>query len=233
MNRNIPHLEVIGFDADDTLWENLPYFLEVEQQFSNLMKEVEPDRDFSKALYQTELQNMALYGYGVKAFTLSLIETAAKYCRGSLSSDIIERIISMGKELLRHPVVLLEDVETVLHALQGRYRCVLITKGDLMDQERKLKESGLQPLFHHIEILSNKRTDDYLRMIHRLEIHPDSFMMVGDSIKSDILPALEIGSQAVHIPFHTTWQYEIPEREFSDLSFHRIERLGQLLDLLK
>ncbi len=224
--------KVIGFDADDTLWVNLPYFLEVEKAFADLMKQIDPMKDFSRELYKTELQNMPLYGYGAKAFTLSLIETATRHCGNNLPADLLECILTMGKSLLQHPVVLLDDVEKVLRTLQGRFRCILVTKGDLLDQERKLKKSGLQSFFHHIEILSDKRIEDYQRMIKRLDIAPESFLMVGDSIKSDILPALAMGSHAVHIPFHTSWQFEIPDDIPDENAFVRLERMGQLPELL-
>lgn len=226
-------IKVIGFDADDTLWVNEPYYQEVEHAFCKLLKDFLPPEKVSEALLQTEITNLKMYGYGAKGFMLSLIETAIKVSEGKVSSGTIGEIIIWGKSLLEKPIVLLEDVEKVLSQLKNRYQLILATKGDLIDQERKLKSSALLHYFHHIEIMSDKKEIDYQRMFNNLEIQPDEFLMVGNSMKSDILPVISLGSYAVHVPYHTTWQQEkVNEMPKTNERFYKINNLGGLLKIL-
>lgn len=223
-------IEVIAFDADDTLWVNEPYFKETEERFCDLLEDYMPRHTLVKELFRTEIQNLELYGYGVKGFTLSMIETALRVSNKTIRMEVIEQALALGKDLLQKPVVLLEGVEEVLKALKERYRLVVATKGDLLDQERKLKKSGLEHYFHHIEIMSDKQEADYLSLIRHLDIHPSSFMMMGNSLKSDVLPVLAIGGHAVHIPYHTTWAHETIEHRVEHANFRQAAHMQEVLE---
>ncbi|MEO6850850.1 MAG: HAD family hydrolase [Mucilaginibacter sp.] len=226
-------IKVIAFDADDTLWVNEPYFQDTEKKFCILLEEIMPQHNLSRELLKIEIDNLALYGYGIKGYILSMIETALKVSANTISIEAIERIINYGKELLNQPIELLDNVEEVLEALQGHYRIVVATKGDLLDQERKLKNSGLLHYFHHIEVMSEKGEDDYLKLIKHLDIKPEEFMMIGNSLKSDVIPVLNIGGHAIHVPFHTTWAHEQVETTLEHANFRQAERLGDVLELLE
>src|SRR5882762_6745456 len=176
--------KVIAFDADDTLWDNELYFQETEKKFCELLEDFLPQHTVSRELLQTEIKNISLYGYGIKAFMLSMIETAIRITDKNIKAETIEKIINFGQELLEKPVLLMEGVEEVLKSLKTKYRLVLATKGDLLDQERKLKKSGLADFFHHIEIMSEKMETDYQKLIQHLDIKPNEFMMIGNSLKS-------------------------------------------------
>jgi putative hydrolase of the HAD superfamily len=223
--------KVIGFDADDTLWINEPYFQETESEFCNLMHSFADPSAVSEILYRTELQNLALYGYGVKGFVLSMIETSLRISENKMPQEITEKIIVLGKELLNLPIQLLEGTETVLQQLSPHYKLIVATKGDLLDQERKLKKSGLGKYFHHVEIMSDKTGKEYLSLLKHLDIKPEEFVMIGNSIKSDILPALKIGSYAIHIPFHTIWEHEKVDEEITHPHFIELESISQLTSL--
>lgn len=225
-------IAVIAFDADDTLWVNEPYFLETEKLFCALLEEYLPSHSISQELYKTEVENMALYGYGVKAFVLSMVETAIRISGGTLRPDVIEKIIQYGKEHLDKPIVMLDDVEQVLKALHSKFRLVVATKGDLLDQERKLKKSNLEKYFHHTEIMSDKQEKDYLKLIRHLDIAPEQFLMIGNSLKSDVLPVLAVGGHAVHVPFHTLWVHEHTDASVTHENFRKVEKLSQILDFL-
>lgn len=225
-------LKVIAFDADDTLWVNEPYFRAVEDKFCSLLADYLPEHSIAKELFKIEIQNLALYGYGVKGFMLSMVETALSVSNKTVPLDIMEKILQYGKEMLDKPIELLEGVEQVLAALQGKYRVILATKGDLLDQERKLKKSGLEHYFHHIEIMSDKQEADYQKLIKRLDIQPHEFLMVGNSLKSDVLPVLNIGGYAVHIPYHVTWAHEKVEKTIQHDNFKSIQTLTKILPLL-
>lgn len=226
-------IKVIAFDADDTLWVNEPYFRETEMAFCNLLKNGMSLDEVTQELLKIEIGNIPLYGYGTKAFILSMIETGLKITKGKIDADKIQAIISLGKEQMNKPIELLDGVVEVLEKLQGKYRLIVATKGDLLDQERKLKKSGLLRYFHHIEVMSDKREDDYLKLIRHLDIEPTHFLMVGNSLKSDVLPVVSLGGKAVHVPFHTTWIHElVDEDELEKARFHKIEGIRELLDLV-
>ncbi len=225
-------IKIIAFDADDTLWVNEPYFQEIEHRFCELMEDYLPQHSVSRELLQVELANLSLYGYGVKGFILSMIEAALKIGGATISPLAVAKIIDFGKEMLEKPIELLPHVAEVLTALQGNYRLVVATKGDLLDQERKLKKSGLEPFFHHIEIMSDKQETDYLKLIKHLDIQPSEFMMVGNSLKSDVLPVLAIGGYGVHIPYHTTWVHETVDHRVSHPHFSSIQNLKEVLTLV-
>lgn len=227
----INKIKVIGFDADDTLWVNEPYFRDAEFKLADLLKPYAPETDIIDELFRTEMKNLELYGYGAKAFTLSLIETAAKLSGDQVPASIINEIIEMGRALMNINIELIDSVDSVLPVLQKQYKLIVITKGDLLDQERKLMKSGLLPYFHHIEIVSDKKESDYQKLIEKQGIVPEEFMMVGNSVKSDILPVIAIGGIGVHIPFHTTWQHETVS-ETPKKHFYEISSLSQLTDIL-
>lgn len=187
------NIKVIAFDADDTLFVNETYFAETEEKFCSLMSDYLSQQGISKELFKIQIDNLKLYGYGIKGYTLSMIEAAMKISNNTIPIEVIERIIQLGKELTAKPIVLLEGVEETLQALHGKYKLVVATKGDLLDQRRKLHNSGLGKYFHHIEVMSDKQEIDYSDLIKRLEIRPEEFFMIGNSLKSDVLPVLAIG----------------------------------------
>jgi putative hydrolase of the HAD superfamily len=201
--------QVIGFDADDTLWVNEPFFRQAEEKFSLLMKDYGNAELITQQLFDTEVGNLHAYGYGIKSFILSMMECAMDITNHRADHKIVDGILNIGKEMLRKPVELLDGVEETLSYLKAAgYRLIVATKGDLVDQERKLRKSQLQHYFHHIEIMSDKQPANYERLLKSLDIPAGEFLMVGNSLKSDIIPLIEIGAQAIHIPFHTTWQHE-------------------------
>jgi putative hydrolase of the HAD superfamily len=225
-------LKVIAFDADDTLWVNEPYFSETEDKFCALLEDYLPHHTVRQELFKTEMQNLGLYGYGVKAFVLSMIETSQRISDNYVSGIIIEKIIQLGKEQLDRPVELIDGIEEALHLLKKKYRLVLATKGDLLDQERKLKKSGLESYFHHIEIMSDKQQADYQKLIRHLDINPDEFLMIGNSLKSDAMPVLAIGGHAIHIPYHTTWAHEKVDGTIEHPCFRQAENIKEALPYL-
>ena len=224
--------QVIAFDADDTLWHNEHYFQEAENKFKQLLEDYLPQHTVARELLSTEIANLPWYGYGIKAFMLSMIETAIRITDGNLSANDINKIIEFGRELLDKPVDKFEGVEQVLDTLKQRYRLVMATKGDLLDQERKLKKSGLMGYFHHIEIMSEKKIPDFEKLISHLDIPAEHFIMVGNSLKSDILPVLELGGTAFHIPYHVTWEHERVTHKIDHDRFHQIAKITDLLELL-
>ena len=226
-------IQVIAFDADDTLWVNEPFFREAEEKFASLLEDFMPQHAIMKELYRTEITNLNLYGYGIKGFMLSMIETALRISDHKMPISIIDKIIRIGQEMLEKPVELLPGVEEVLQALHGEYRLVVATKGDLVDQERKLRKSGLEKYFHHIEIMSEKRVSDYEKLIRHLDIPPSDFLMLGNSLKSDILPVLELGGHGIHIPFHITWAHEVVEHEVEHERFFKLEHIDQAGELIR
>ena len=221
--------KVIAFDADDTLWINEPYFQETEKKFCALLEDYLPHHAVAQELFKTEIENLALYGYGVKGFMLSMVETALRVTNNTVSLETIEKAIQYGKDLLGKPIELLDGVEEVLHSLKNKYRLVVVTKGDLLDQERKLKRSGLEHYFHHIEIMSDKQETDYQKLIKHLDIPPDEFLMIGNSLKSDVMPVLAIGGHAVHIPYHTTWAHEKMEHKVEHVNFRQAQTIKEIL----
>jgi len=226
------NLKVIAFDADDTLFVNEPYFQETEQKFCALMSDYLSHQGLSQELFKTEISNLDLYGYGIKAYILSMIEAAMKISNNTLSVEAIEKIIVFGKELLQRPIELLDGVEETLKALHGNYKLVVATKGDLKDQRRKLHDSGLGAYFHHIEVMSDKQEKDYSDLLNRLEIKPKEFFMIGNSLKSDVLPVLGIGGYAVHVPYHTTWEHEKINHKVNHPNFRTLEKISDVLEIL-
>ena len=223
------NIKVICFDADDTLWVNEPYFREAEEQFCSLLEDYLPRHSVSQELYKTEMANLPLYGYGIKSVILSMIETVLKVTENTAHPEILFKVIQYGQELLNKPIELLDGVETVLQSLHGKYRLVVATKGDLLDQERKLKKSGLEHYFHHIEIMSDKKEKDYQKLLKHLDCSPGEFLMIGNSLKSDVLPVLSLEGHAVHIPYHITWEHERIDHTIEHPQFFQFEAISDIL----
>lgn len=233
MEIDYQNIKVIGFDADDTLWVNETYFREAEAKFCKLLSKYETPNKIDQELFRMEIDNLPLYGYGVKAFTLSMVESALELSNYTISTKTIEAILNIGKDMLNEPVELLDGVENVLKKLSKKYRLILATKGDLLDQERKLEKSGLTEYFHHIEVLSDKKETNYSNLLSHLDINPSEFLMVGNSLKSDILPLVNINANAIHVPFHTTWAHEeVTEEEKKGKTYKTINSLTDLIKIL-
>ena len=225
-------IRVIAFDADDTLWVNEPYFRNAEEEFCELLKEYMPEEKSQKILFEIEMKNLPIYGYGIKPFALSLIEAAITVSEQEIPISIVSKLIVIAKRMLHMPIELIDDIEYTLKGLSKKYRLVMATKGDLLDQERKLIKSGLERYFHHIEVMSDKTPKQYKKLIKQLDINPPEFLMVGNSMKSDIIPVLGVGAYAIHIPFHTTWAHELVKDEISHSNFLKLKRASELLSYL-
>lgn len=226
-------IKVIVFDADDTLWDNQSYFDGAEKVFTEELKEYGTAEELSEILFKTESANMPVLGYGAKAVCISMVETALAVSGGKVSGDRLLRILSAAKSLLSLPATPLPGVESTLKALKdsGRYRLIVLTKGDLLDQENKLRRSGLNEYFDRAIVVSNKGTKEYLDLCRSESIAPSEMVMVGNSFKSDIQPAIEIGGRGVYIPFHSIWRHELTE-EFSHPDIIRLESFGEILSVL-
>ncbi len=227
------NIRVIAFDADDTLWVNEPNYRKTEDRFCELLSGYMPAESVSEELFKTEMENLPVYGYGAKGFMLSMIETLIRVSDGKAGLELIDQVISLGKELLKKPVEVMEGVRDVLERLNGNYRLVLATKGDLLDQERKLSWSGLQEHFHHIEIMSEKNTRGYRKLLRNIDCEPECFLMVGNSLKSDVIPVLELGGYAVHVPYHINWAHELVDQEIDNPRFLEAKNISELLKILQ
>lgn len=223
-------IKVIAFDADDTLWDCQSWFDEVERRCCQLLSPWATAREVSEGLFATEHRNLPLTGYGTKAFTLSLIENAVRVTNGQLSGQDVMQLIDMGKELLRFPTTPLPEVRETLELLSQtrRYRLVVFTKGELMDQEDKLRRSGLEEYFSYMETVSNKTETEYRQLCENLSVAPEQTLMVGNSFRSDIVPALTCGAWAIHIPYHVVWALEKSDEYPHDRLFN-IEHFGEIL----
>lgn len=224
--------KTIAFDADDTLWHNEPYFDEAQAKFCELFQDFASKQEILQLILNHQVKNLPLYGFGIKAFTLSMIESALELTNYQINGISIEKIIAIGKDILQKPVELLPNVTEVLEQLKGNYKLVVATKGDLKDQHRKLHDSGLGHYFHHIEVMSDKTELDYTKMLNRLDCKPEDFIMIGNSLKSDVLPVLSIGGIGIHIPYHTTWEYEKIDFEIQHENFRAISDLKEIFEIL-
>lgn len=204
----MPPFDLIAFDADDTLWHTERYYVEAQTQFTQLLAHYHDPAWIQERLYQTEMQNIQQFGYGIKAFALSMLETAVELTEGRISGGDVQAILELAKGMLNAKIELLDTVQETLPALAGRYPLMVITKGDLLDQETKMARSGLEEYFRHIAVLSQKTSERYARLLAQHSVAPGRFLMVGNSLKSDILPVLELGGSAVHIPYEITWLHE-------------------------
>lgn len=226
-------IKVIAFDADDTLWVNETYFREAETKFAKLLSNFETENKIDQELFKTEIKNLQLYGYGIKGFMLSMVECALELSNYKINPKLLEDILDIGKEMLEKPIEILEDVEKVLIELSEKYKLIVATKGDLLDQERKLEKSGLLQYFHHVEVMSDKKEIDYEKLVKHLDISSNELLMIGNSLKSDILPLLNIGAEAIHIPFHTTWQHEkVTDVNQSTATYKTVNSLSEILSFL-
>lgn len=201
-------ITVIAFDADDTLWHNENLYSLTQERFKRLLAPFQNVATIDQRLYATEMRNLAFFGYGIKGFTLSMIETAIEITDGRIGAHAIRQIIDYARDMLRAPVELLPGVRETIALLSDSYRLMIVTKGDLFDQESKIARSGIADYFQHIEIVSEKTPAAYAAVMKRHGIEPRRFLMVGNSLKSDILPVVEVGGNAVYIPYHLTWVYE-------------------------
>ena len=224
--------KTIAFDADYSLRHHEPYFDEVQAKFCELFQDFASKQEILQLILNHQVKNLPLYGFGIKAFTLSMIEAALELTNHQINGNAIEKIIGIGKDLLQKPVELLPNVTEVLEQLKGKYKLVVATKGDLKDQHRKLHDSGLGAYFHHIEVMSDKTDLDYTKMLNRLECEAKDFIMIGNSLKSDVLPVLNIGGTGIHIPYHTTWEYEKIDFEIQHENFKSISNLTELFEIL-
>lgn len=225
-------IKVIAFDADDTLWVNEPYFREAEHEVARLLSAYETENKINQELYKIEIDNLQHYGYGVKAFILSMIELAVDISNKKVPATVVNEIIGLGKNMLQKPIELLDGVEEVLVSLKDKYRLIVATKGDLLDQERKLEKSGLLHYFHHVEVMSDKKESDYLKIVKHLDIEPSELLMIGNSLKSDVLPLVAIGASAIHIPYHTTWLHEqVEASDCSKESYKTFQSIKELVSI--
>jgi putative hydrolase of the HAD superfamily len=224
---------VLAFDGDDTLWHNESRFQLTQTSLRDLVRGHVPDAEVDSHLFEVEMRNLSLYGYGVKSFTLSMLETAIELTDGRIPAADLQVILGWGKRMLAEPTELLDGVKETLLELCSRYSLLLITKGDLFDQESKLARSGLADLFSGVEILSDKTVDSYRSLLKRRDIKPEEFLMVGNSLRSDVVPVVALGARAVHIPYHVTWHHEhVPDDAVPPEGWHRLETISELSDLL-
>jgi putative hydrolase of the HAD superfamily len=227
-------VRVVGFDGDDTLWHSETRFSVTQAEFRELLKTHVPAADVDAWLSEMEMKNLSIYGYGVKSFTLSMIETAIQLTEGRIPASDLEVILGWGKRMLMQPTELLDQVEQTLKQIAGKYDLLLITKGDLFDQESKLARSGLGDLFLGVEIVSEKSVDSYQAIFTRRGIAPGEFVMVGNSLRSDVVPVVKLGGQAVHIPYEVTWHHEhVPDDQLPRQGWRRIAAIGELPAVLK
>ncbi len=229
----MPNLTTIGFDADDTLWQNEHFFRLTEKRFTELLADHADPGPLSERLLEAERRNVRHYGFGIKGFMLSMIETAIQTTDGRVPAGVISEILSIGREMLAHPVELLPGAREVLEGLAADYRLVLITKGDLFDQERKIAGSGLGAFFHAVEIVSEKDRATYERIFSRHGDGPLGSMMIGNSLRSDVLPAIDAGSWGVYVPHELNWALEHADTPHRAPRFRQIAGLGELLPLVR
>lgn len=231
---NFKNIKVISFDADDTLWQNENLFRKTESAFCKLMAPYATQKKALKILWDMEVKNIPCYGYGIKAFVLDMLEAALKISKGKISAREVKQIINLGKKLLESPIVLFEGAENTLKKLSKKYKIIVTTKGDLLEQENKVYRSGLTKYLRHIEVMSEKNKTSYARLIKELNINPQEFLMVGNSVKSDILPVLAVGANAVFIPSKFTWFYEDGDAsKIPAKNFIKIDTISQLIKLLE
>jgi putative hydrolase of the HAD superfamily len=226
-------LTAIGFDADDTLWHNEKFYKFTEEQFVGLLGAHGEAADISARLLAAEKKNLKFYGFGIKGFTLSMIETAIEVTQGRVSAKVISDILEHGRDMLHHPVELLPHAREAVEALRDDYKILLITKGDLFDQERKLAQSGLGDLFHGVEIVSDKTAESYARIFLRHGDGPERGLMAGNSLKSDVLPMIAAGGIGVHVPHELAWDFEHAEVPAGHERFHVVRDLSEIPALVR
>lgn len=224
--------DVIGFDADDTLWHNESIFTITQEKFRELLYSHNTEL-VNQTLSSTQIKNLKLFGYGIKGFILSMVETSVELTNGEIKGNEIQKIIDFGREMLANPIELLPHVQEVIEDLSRKYRLLLITKGDLIDQETKIARSGLAEYFTGVEIVSDKNTETYEKILSRHEITASRFIMIGNSMRSDIVPIVQIGGQAVHIPYYSTWDHEQKHPYIDPKNFKQLKHIGLLPELIE
>ncbi|QSH42170.1 HAD family hydrolase [Lentisphaerota bacterium ZTH] len=225
-------IKVVGVDADDTLWVNQPYFDDAEKIYASIMAPYISEENLLRELLNTQSRNIPVYGYGVKSFVLSMLETACVQSDNKINADSVQKIIEIGKDIFSKQVELLDNVDEVLKKLKESYKLILLTKGDLLDQKRKLRQSKLKDYFHRVEVMSNKAEDDYAAVFKRNAIKTNEFMMIGNSMKSDIIPVLNLGAYAMHVPYHATWAHEVAEENIDHPRLTRAKNIKSIMDIL-
>lgn len=227
-------IDVIGLDADDTLWHSETQYAQTQDRLANLLAPYLDGDQVLQVLFETEMGNLAHFGYGIKSFTLSMIETAISVSDGQVGASELQRIVDMAKEMLKAPVQLLEHVQDAIPKLAASYPLMLITKGDLLDQESKLARSGLASCFRTVEIVTDKTLDVYRELLRSHGIEPQRFLMVGNSLRSDILPVVRLGARAAHIPYHPTWAHEVVTLEPGEEDgYVELDHIGLLPDFVR
>lgn len=226
-------IDTVAFDADDTLWHNEHLFQDTQDKLAAIIGRHRPGEDIAEALYAVEMRNLALFGYGIKGFTLSMVEAAITLTEAKITADEIHEIVALGKAMMTAPVEMLEGVEETLAHVSGRYRTLLITKGDMVDQNSKIERSGLAGHFDQVEIVPRKDAATYRQVFERHTVDATRTVMVGNSMPSDILPMLELGGHAVHVPYAILWAHEAHDEDPVSERFHRLDRMSELGKLLE
>lgn len=227
-------IDVIGLDADDTLWHSETLYAQAQNRLVELLAPYLDGDEVLQALFETEMGNLAYFGYGIKSFALSMIETAIRVSNGQVGTSELQRIVDLAKEMLQAPVQLLDHVQDAIPKLAASYPLMLITKGDLLDQETKLARSGLASCFRTVEIVTEKTLDVYQELLTSHGIEPQRFLMVGNSLRSDILPVVRLGARAVHIPYHVTWAHEVVTVEAGEEDgYVELDHIGLLPELVR
>ncbi len=227
-------IKLIAFDADDTLWVNEPNYVDVKQKLCELMSHHIDQNTLTERFYDAQIRNLHLFGYGAKSFILSMIETAIELTNGAITGNEIQQIIDVGRGLLDFPIDVLDGVPEVLETLSKQYDLMVLTKGDLFDQESKIARSGLAHYFKHVEIVGEKNEQSYQRILQKYSIQPADFLMIGNSLKSDVLPVVHIGGRAIHIPYAITWAHEqVDDARLTGKSFTTLNNVRELLELLE
>ncbi len=227
------NIKIVAFDADDTLWHNEPIFISTRQIYVDMLSRYHDQAWIESRLNDTEMKNLRHFGYGVKSFVLSMIETAIELTEGRIEAESISRIVGMGKEMIVHPTELLPGVEQTVSEMSRNYRLMIATKGDLFDQESKIARSGLGDHFTNVEVMSDKKTAVYSKLLDRYELLPEQFVMIGNSLKSDIIPICELGGHAILVPYDTTWEHEnVSEDVAARFNYATADSIGEVPDLV-
>ncbi len=227
-------IETIAFDADDTLWQNETLYQEAQSQLSQILSKWEASEQVMRVLTETEIRNLPIYGYGIKAFTLSMIETSLQVSDGNLSIKAVRKILALGRSMLKAEVTLLPQVEATLQTLSKNHRLMIITKGDLLDQTSKVSRSGLEKYFSLVEVLNQKTPESYREILDKYHLDIETFLMVGNALRSDIAPVLALGGKAVHIPAESTWELEhLPGFDPGQDGFFQIQNISELPQLIE
>ena len=227
------HLKAIAFDADDTLWHTENLFQDVQAELSSILDQYAPHDEVQNRLHQVEMKNITLFGYGVKGFTLSMVETAIEISEQKVTASDIRKIVMLGKGILDSPLTLIHGVRSVLEALGQHYRLFLITKGDVLDQTNKISKSGLEDLFEHTEVVQEKDVNTYATLFGLLDVEPENLAMVGNSMKSDIMPVLELGGAGIYIPYQVTARFEVIDENVAHGNLYQLNQITELPELLK